>query len=379
MSVQFKKEDYMEKINEIYSQPNIDIISWNGYTGPLTYFCYKCSKEHSVTDARNLLSTSDYCKKDLGTNKKFSKEDFLSRINKLHSRKIEVVSYTGLSNPFIYICPECGEQKTIKPARMALSKFSLCDDCDGVEKEKVLKKITEIFKDNPKYELLSYHGVKNKSKIKCLKCGAIFERYPTNIIQCPDTCPECNSAANKSRLDTSVVQTRLDEEFGAGLYTILDYQGQLKSTTKIKCNNCGLIFNTRITTFIDGSRGCPKCKRFKSKGERLVEKYLQENNIKFEAQKRYKECNNKLSSFDFCAYDINGIEYLIEVNGEQHYKDIAHLGGLEDNQRRDKIKKNFCLTYNKNLIIIPYTDLTYEKIDNYLSFLKVQRLSLDEE
>lgn len=288
----------------------------------------------------------------------------------MHHKQIEVISYNGLSNPLVYKCPTCGEEKTISPARGALHKFSLCNECDGVEKNIVRKKVEAIFKDNPNYKLISFRGAEKKAKIQCLKCGALFERYPTNIIQCPDVCPECNNGATKQRLDLNEIQKRLDEGFDKGEYTILEYRGQLDKHSKVRCNKCGLIFDVQLSYFITQTRGCPKCNRYESKGERLVEKYFNENNIQYERQKRFTDCNNNLSSFDFCVYDKNGQMILIEVNGRQHYENVAHWGGLELAQRRDALKADYCKEHNIPLIVITYKELTYEKIDNYLSFLK---------
>lgn len=231
MSIKFSQEEYMKKVNSIYNSPNIE---WNGY-----------------------------CELEKRGCKKFSKELFLKRLEQLHHKQIEIISYNGLSNPLVYKCPTCGEEKTISPAREALHRFSLCNKCDGVEKNIVRNKIEKIFTNNKHFQLLSYRGVRKKAKIKCLLCGEIFERYPSNIIACSNSCPNCNNGQIKQMIPTDEIQKRLDEGFGKGAYTILDYQGQLKKTSKIKCNNCGLIFNAQLSTF---TRGCPKCKRSQSKG-----------------------------------------------------------------------------------------------------------------
>lgn len=369
MSIRFPKEEYMKKINAIYESPNIDIIEWNGYTVSITYYCHKCGKIHTNCDARNLLSHQSYCPA-YNKNQRFSKEDFLFRLEQLHQRKVEVLEYSGLSNPLVYKCLTCGSIKTINPARGALHKFSLCNKCDGVEKNIVQKKVEAIFKDNPNYKLISFRGAERKAKIQCLKCGAFFERYPVNIIRRPDTCPECNSGAKKPMLNLNEIQERLDEGFEKDEYTILEYRGQLDKHSKIRCNKCGLIFEAQLSYFITSTRGCPKCNRYKSKGERLVEKYFNNNNIHYERQKRFSDCNNKLSSYDFCVYDKNGHITLIEVNGRQHYTNVEHRGGLELVKRRDALKAKYCEEHNIPLIIIPYTDLEMEKLDKYLGFLK---------
>ena len=363
MSVKYKKEDFIKKLDIIYPNNKIEIVEWNGYTKLIKYKCDICSQIHSNSDARQLLQTGDYCK-----NRKNWTFNFSDRLNKLFNKEVEIVEFTGLSNKVIYKCPSCGELKSCNPARLLLSKHSLCNECDGIEKNIVEKKIRTKFNSSKDFELLVWRGANNKLTEKCLKCGHVYNRYPVNVLQCFDSCPNCNSGADKLKIDFNEIQKRIDDSFGKNQYKLLDYKGQLNKHNKIKCLSCGLIFETHMVSFIDSSRGCPKCKRFKSKGEQLVQKYLEENNISFEPQKRFKECNNNLSSFDFCAYDKDNKMYLIEVNGIQHYKDNPRFGGLETIRRRDELKKQFCEDNNIPLIIISYKELN--KINDILGFLK---------
>lgn len=63
--------------------------------------------------------------------------------------------------------------------------------------------------------------------------------------------------------------------------------------------------------------------------------------------------------------DDNSIKCLIEYNGNLHYKatggwiDANHL---EEQQKRDCIKKNYCKQNNYNLLIITYRDKDINKI-----------------
>ena len=368
MSVKYKKEDFIKKLNIIYPENKIEILEWNGYTKSIIFFCDICNSKHRAADARQLLSNKTYCKNNSLNNIRWDVENYNERLNKLFSKNIEILEYSGLSNKIIYKCPTCGKLKSCTPARLLLSKHSLCDECDGIEKNIIEKNIKAKFNSSNDFELLTWRGAKNKLTEKCLKCGYIYDRYPINVLECFNSCPNCNSGADKQKIDFNEIQKRIDNSFGENQYKLLDYKGQLNKHNKIKCLSCGLIFETHMASFIDNSRGCPKCKRFKSKGEQLVQKFLEENNIKFETQKRFKECNNNLSSFDFCAYDKNNKMYLIEVNGIQHYKDNPRFGGLEIIKHRDELKRIFCENNNIPLIIISYKELN--KINDILSFLK---------
>lgn len=372
MSIKRKQEEFLEMIGKVYPNNKIKITEWNGFTGPIKYLCDICGKEHFYKDARNLIGNLTYCKdNNQRGNKRWEKEEYQERLNKIFDENVEIVEYSGLSNKIFYKCPICERLKSTATARALLSRVSLCDECYGTEKNIIKKKIDEIFeKYKDKYQLLVWRGVK-KMTVKCLSCGTIFDRYPANVLHCPDNCPNCNSGKIKQMLSPEEYQKRIDETFSEGQYKIISYTGQLKKNNKAKCLNCGLIFNFQASYFLTGTRGCPKCKRYHSKGEQAVQHYLEENNIKFETQKRFPDCNNNLSSFDFCCYDSEGKMYLVEINGIQHYEQTGRFGDLENIQERDKKKNQYCKDKNIPLIVISYNrTLPLKEIDKNLSFLK---------
>ena len=371
MSLKISQDSLLEKLQKIYPNNQVKILEWNGYTKQITYLCDICGKEHKLCDARQLLNKTHYCLEinKEAKNKKFPFEEFQIRLNKLHNEEVKIIEYNGLSGIIKYYCPQCHQIKSCSPARTLLTRLSLCDECYGTEREIVKKRIYELFANNSEYKIVSWHGANKKMKIEHLKCGSFYERWPVNVLNLFDSCPICNSGAIKQRLDPSIMQERIDNAFGKDQYKLIDYKGQLQKDSRIKCLNCNLIFNVQCSVFLE-SRGCPKCKRYKSKGEQLVKRYFEENNIKFEEQKRFKDCNNNLSSFDFCAYDNNGQMHLIEVNGRQHYFESKRFGDLKTIQKRDKIKIDYCKDKNIDLIIIPYSKLTLYGIDSFLSFLK---------
>lgn len=367
MSVKISKEVFLNKLNRIYPNNNIQIIEWNGYTKPIHFHCDICGKEHKVSDARQLLNKKKYCQNNSLNNVKWNLATYNERINLMHQEEVKILEYNGLSNLVKYLCPRCGKIKSCNPARTLITKLSLCNECYGIEKNIIKQKIFKRFEESEDFQLITWRGPNSKLTEKCLKCGFVYDRYPSSVLQCFNSCPNCNSGGDKQKLDSSEIQKRIDNSFGENRYRLLNYKGQLNKHSKIKCLDCGLIFDAQISTF-SASRGCPKCKRFKSKGEQKVQKYLEENAISFEAQKRFKECNNNLSSFDFCAYDKQNNMVLIEVNGKQHYKKVPHFDGLDAIKKRDQIKIDFCEKNNIPLIIIPYNQLN--DIDNFLSFLK---------
>lgn len=369
MSEKITVEFFLNQFHKIYPKNNITILKWNGYTKSLNFLCDACGEEHYISDARQLLNKKTYCQKNAKNNVKWDLNSYNERINLMHQEKVEIIEYNGLSNPVKYYCPRCHKIKSCNPARTLITRLSLCDKCYGIEKNKIKDKIDKLFSQSKDYKIITWRGAEKKMTIQCNKCGEIFDRIPRHVIESFNHCPHCNSGAIKQRLDPIEMQKRIDEEFGEGQYKLLDYKGQLQKNSKIKCLSCGLIFNTQCSVFTK-SRGCPKCKRYKSKGEQLVQRYLKEHNICFETQKRFSDCNGNLSSFDFCVYDENNTMHLIEVNGRQHYFESKHFDGLEIIQKRDQLKIDYCKEKRIDLIIIPYSRLTNSGIDSFLSFLK---------
>ena len=111
--------------------------------------------------------------------------------------------------------------------------------------------------------------------------------------------------------------------------------------------------------------GCPKCKR--SNGEKQIENILEKLNIKYIAEKTFKELKsnkNKYFRFDFYLPDHNTI---IEYDGKQHFEVSEYLRGKEgfiDRKMRDNIKNIYCEVNNIKLIRIPYYD--FNKIEKVI-------------
>lgn len=96
------------------------------------------------------------------------------------------------------------------------------------------------------------------------------------------------------------------------------------------------------------------CKR-SSQYEDFIENILTSLNIDFEKQKRFNDCRLKyMLPFDFYIPKYN---LCIEYQGKQHYVPIKYFGGEKHYKKqleRDKIKKDYCIANNINLLCIPF-------------------------
>ena len=101
----------------------------------------------------------------------------------------------------------------------------------------------------------------------------------------------------------------------------------------------------------DNERICPISI---SKGQNRIRDILFNNNISFKQE--YAVAH--LGRFDFAVFDESGLSYLIEYDGEQHFKSVDCWGGekgLMQRKEKDNRKNQWAKEHNIPLIRIPYT------------------------
>ncbi len=119
-----------------------------------------------------------------------------------------------------------------------------------------------------------------------------------------------------------------------------------------------------------GNNPCD-CWKQLSKGVLKIEQLLKNNHISFNQEQTFKSCKspkNNLMKFDFFIEN----KYLIEYDGEQHFKPNS-FGGTISGQERLKIQKEYDIIKNKwckdnniPLIRIPYTHYNDLKLEDLL-------------
>lgn len=116
----------------------------------------------------------------------------------------------------------------------------------------------------------------------------------------------------------------------------------------------------------DNIQGCPYCfdtKKFVfSKGEKSVEKVLQDLDIAYLPQYTFDNCRDKnMLPFDFYLPDLSKC---IEYDGQHHYFPVPYNGISEERAKEnhlitikhDEIKDKYCEDNNIELLRIPYYD-----------------------
>lgn len=116
-----------------------------------------------------------------------------------------------------------------------------------------------------------------------------------------------------------------------------------------------------------------------SKLEEKIAKILIQNNISYQREIIFTDLvglNKVPLRFDFAIYKNNKIQYLLEADGEQHFKYVKYfhknLMGFRKAKEWDRRKNAYCLSHKIPFLRIPYWDydkLTFHSIfstPNYL-------------
>lgn len=265
--------------------------------------------------------------------------------------------FEKLPNAFIYskqICPKCSFKQKTEKQKMSNETF--------------LNKLFEVHGE--KYTALEeYKGSGQKIKIRHnnLSCEN-YEWYTSpSVILKGCNCPKCSNKYTKTHNEfVEEVYNLVGDE-----YEIIGEYKNTRNKIKIKHNNEKCLNNEWLcnpTAFLSGTR-CPICNE--SKGERKIRDFLNNNNIKFETEFIFEDLNSDINNplrFDFGIIENNNIKYLIEYDGEFHYKWIKSLCSYKKFitlQYHDRLKNEYCLKNNIELIRIPYWN--FDNIEEILS------------
>lgn len=233
-------------------------------------------------------------------------------------------------------CPKCGRKRM--------------GDQQTYSKEQIEEKCNEYG-----YELIGYENAHN-IYVKD-KDGYKYKTSLGNIDSNKNTKYGKFISRNPFQLDNMKLFLKLN-----GNSAILSDKNINNITTKdnyliLECPKCRKEFNAKWENIAYGSRVlCDECCMKQSNLEYIVAQYLKSQNIKYICQKRYSDCRNiRELPFDFYLIDYN---VCIEVQGEQHYHETnIYKQTLEERQRLDKIKKDYCVNNNIGYLEIPFWNI----------------------
>lgn len=148
-----------------------------------------------------------------------------------------------------------------------------------------------------------------------------------------------------------------------GRLTVIEFAGKDKQRhylykCKCNCGNTTIVPGYRLNSGRTQSCGC-----LKSKGEAKIVSILNNYSIQYMREYSFIDLKGKQLPLRFDFFVDN--QYLIEYDGEGHYNECFNKNSLQQTQKYDKIKNEYCKSNNIPLIRIPYwhyKDITIEDL-----------------
>lgn len=294
--------------------------------------------------------------------KKLTTKEFIEKATQIHGDKYDYskVEYVNSSTKVCIICPKHGEFWQIPNSHL---KGCGCFKC-GVENsakghlyntKKFIEKAKFIFGNSYDYSEVKYVSSSKKVKIKCNKCGNVFEMTPNNHLS-GQGCPKCASKKKGGKKNINEVIEKARKIHGDKYdYSKVEYRGANEKICII-CPIHGEFWQTPANHL--RGQGCPKCNS--SKLEENLSYVLDLNRIEYIRQYKIKELGRQSLDFYLPQYHI-----AIECQGRQHIYP-TYFGSKDMNKAieyfnkitiLDKNKRDICKNNNIQLVYFMSSDI----------------------
>lgn len=212
-----------------------------------------------------------------------------------------------------------------------------------------IKEVYELIGEEYTF-LEKYKGADNKIKCRHNKCGHEWQISPSNFLR-GKRCPKCS----RNTLKTTEKYKKNVHSLVGDEYSVLGTYVDAKTYVQMRHNYCGYKWDIIPNSFLQGTR-CPQCAE--SKGEQRIREYLESKYINFQQEYSFDDLlgtGGGVLRFDFAVFDNDKkLIYLIEYDGEFHFKKQYDNDNFEDLRIHDKRKNQYCRENNIPLLRIPY-------------------------
>lgn len=361
-------QDFINELNII--NPNITVLGeYLGCKTKTLCKCNICGHEWEASPT-NLLSGRGCpeCKhtkmKQASSSRKLTTEEFIYKAKETHGNTYDYskVQYVNAQTKVCIICPKHGEFWQIPRCHVQGNGCPRCNGGVKDTKETFIEKALRVHGNTYNYDNVNYIKSSNPVEIICSIHGSFSQTPNDHLNGCG--CPECgklNNIQKQTKSQEKFIQQAKEVHGNKYTYNKVNYINN-KTKVTITCSEHG-DFEQLPYNHLQG-QGCPKCgrelvaKNHSSKGELQVKSILEKYRINFKYQYTLKhKINNRFVTVDFIG-KYNNETFVIEYNGQQHYKSVEIFGGenaLELQQIRDNGLRDLCSKYNIHLIEIPYT------------------------
>lgn len=275
--------------------------------------------------------------------KKITTTEFIKKAEKIHGDKYDYskINYINATTKICIICPIHGEFWQEPRVHLSGGGCKLCANEYIANKntkniEYFISKAKQIHGDKYDYSKVKYKNILKKVCIICPKHGE-FWQTPDNHLHghgCRKCLFEKLTNINKSNKEEFIEKAKQihGDKYD---YSKVEYKN-CDTNVKIVCPTHGEFEQTPYNHL--HSSGCPHCKNWKLEEE--ISKFLENNNISFIRQKKFKWLGRQSLDIYIPQYNI-----AIECQGEQHFRPINYFGGIKGFKKRvelDNLKNKLC-------------------------------------
>jgi len=280
---------------------------------------------------------------------------FISKATIIHGDRYNYskVVYVNAKTKVTIICKEHGEF-TQTPSNH-LSNFN-CHKCSNnfkLDTYNFIKKAKKIHGDRYDYSKVEYFNTDTPVIIICKEHGE-FKQIPNFHINRKCNCPKCVNNISSNSFEFIEKSNKIHKN-------IYDYSkvNYINSSIPVEiiCKKHG-IFEQTPNIHIYKKCGCPSCI---NKTEFNFYTKMKELYPEIKRQYKVKWCKNKLYlPFDFA---IEEYKIIIEIDGEQHFKQISNWTPPEVQVEKDKYKMKCANDNGFSVIRLPQMDISKDKYD----------------
>ncbi len=295
---------------------------------------------------------------------------------------------------FHFNCEICYHEFDVSPNHITHGRWcpycayppqKLCDDND------CQMCFNKSFASSPMAVFWSDYNVKNPREVfkncntkfwfKCQYCQHVFDASPSHIIT-GRWCPYC---ANKKLCNEEKCKICFKKSFASSPMAIFWSDYNVKNPREVfkncntkfwfKCEN-DHDFDASPSHIITG-RWCPKCKnKTETKLLALLElKFAVIHQFKANWTKMHSKTKNHYLPYDFCIEELN---IVIELDGPQHFQQIANWEDPKETAKTDIIKNRIAVYNGFSVIRLLQTDVLDDKneweynLDTAINYLHEQ-------
>jgi very-short-patch-repair endonuclease len=281
-------------------------------------------------------------------------EIFIEKARAIHGDKYDYskIIYKNAKTKITIVCKEHGDFQQIPSNHLSGFNCQKCANNGKMNTEQYVKRAIVVHENKYDYSKVNYINADTKITIICKEHGE-FEQIPDFHLNRKCGCPKC---ANNVTLTTTEFIDRACKNHGSTYdYSQVEYVNN-RTHISIICKEHGQ-FTQTPTRHLAGD-GCPHCI---NKTEHKFLEILKTRYPTVQRQFKAEWCKQKRClPFDFV---IEEHKVIIELDGPQHFTQVANWRSPELQQQQDLFKTKCANENGYSVIRVLQTDVANDLLD----------------